>query len=191
AAAAIAVLISAPRFADWNAAAAPIVATVNQNTGSLFPLLPWAAFVFAGFLMSELPPAFRSFAAPVAAALIAVAVLGRADLSPVSAAFFFERLAWILVLVPVCCWLSAKWPPKLVLFAGRESLAIYVAHLLLISQLAALGVPHLAWPAAAALLAGVIAASVAIAAGWRALSVASADRARRATRLPRNSAPAA
>ncbi len=188
---AVAVLIAAPRLADWSAATAPIVAMMNQSTGSLFPLLPWAAFVFAGFLMSELRPAFRDFGAPVAAALVAVAVLGRADLSPVSAAFFFERLAWILVLVPVCGWLSAKWPPKLVLFVGSESLAIYVAHLLLISLLVALGLAHLGWPATAALLAGVIAVSVAAAWGWRAVNVARADRARRAAHLPKSSAPAA
>lgn len=191
AAALVAVVLVAPRAVEWTAGPGALVAVLNQSTGSLFPLLPWAAFVFAGFLVAEQVPSFRGFLPRVAIAAAAVFLLGRSNLTPVSTAFFFERLAWILALVPVCGWLSARWSPSLVLFAGQESFWLYIVHLALIEMIARLVVPRVGLPAAAGLLAIVLAASLAAAFGWRTFTVARADRARRAAHLPGSSAPAA
>ncbi len=146
-----AVLIAAPRVIDWTGGPIPLVAMVNQTTGSLFPLFPWVAFAFAGFLVAEPAPSRRSLVWSAAGAIGATLVLRRTDLSPVSAAFFFERLAWILLLVPVCGWVSARCRPGLLLYAGRESLAFYVVHLLLISALQGAGMKALGVTATGAL----------------------------------------
>ena len=185
----IAVILAAPHAPDWSAWPVPLMAMVNQSTGSLFPLLPWAAFAFAGFIVSDQTPTFRRFLARAMGAGAAVFLIGRANLTPVSAAFFFERLAWILVLVPVCRWLSDRCSPALVLFAGRESFWLYIVHLALIEMIARF-VPRVGLPVAAALLAVVLCASFAVTAGWRALSVARADRARRGVHRPESSARA-
>lgn len=185
------VVIAAPLAVAWTSGPGALVAMLNQSTGSLFPILPWAAFAFAGFLVSEQRPTFPSFLARAAGAGAVVFLLGRVNLTPVSAAFFFERLAWILALVPVCAWFSAKCSPPIVLFAGRESFWLYVVHLALIEMLAVVIKPRVGWLATLALLAVVLAGSFAAAHGWRTFSVARADRARRAAHLPGSSAPAA
>ncbi len=191
AAALVVVVIAAPWVVEWTAGPGALVAVLNQSTGSLFPLLPWSAFVFAGFLVAEQMPTFRRFLPRVAVVAAAVFLLGRSHLTPVSAAFFFERLAWILALVPVCGWLSARWSPSLVLFAGRESFWLYLVHLALIEMIARLVVPRVGLPVAAGLLVMVLGASFAIAHGWRTFTVARADRARRAAHRRGSSAPAA
>lgn len=185
-----ATVVGASNAVGWTGPA-PLVAMVNQSTGSLFPLLPWAAFAFAGFSVSGSGPGWRAFGPLALASAGAVWVLGRTDLSPVSAAFFFERLAWILALVPVCGWVAERWSWRAVLYAGRESLAMYVAHLAFISILQAVAIPKVGVPWALAIYAGVVAATFAAVRGWRWLSVARADRARRAAHRRESLAPAA
>ena len=190
AAAVIAVILIAPYAPEWSGWPVPLMAMLNQTTGSLFPLLPWAAFAFVGFGVSDLPPTFRRILLCTLVPIAAVFMLGRANLTPVSAAFFFERLAWILVLVPVCRWLSDRCSPALVLFAGRESFWLYIVHLALIEMIARF-VPRVGLLPSTGLFAVVLGASLAVAAGWRAFTVARADRARRARRLRESSARAA
>jgi uncharacterized membrane protein len=206
-----AVILLTQPAAGWTAAPVPLLALLNQNSGSLFPLLPWAAFTFCGFLASGVAPWLRTFAAArasssaavhtrpqlstsllLAAVLAAAALaLARLEQSPASPAFFLQRLAWILVLVPVSRCIAVRWSLQPVVFAGRESLAIYVVHLLLISHLVLLGVPAMNLARVCALYLGIVASSFAIASGWRRFTVARADRARRAVRLPESSAPRA
>ncbi|MEA3213620.1 MAG: hypothetical protein QOE70_6677 [Chthoniobacter sp.] len=162
----MAVVFLAPRVAHWTGAPGPLLAVVNQTTGSLFPLLPWVAFTFAGYLVSARAPSPRAYLLPVLGAGGAVFALGRADLSPASIDFFFERLAWILLFVPICGALARFAPPP-VLFASRESLVMYVAHLLIISALAGLRVPPLGIAATAGLFAVVLAATFAATWSWR------------------------
>lgn len=165
-----AAIVATPMLADWSAGPAPIIAIVNQNSGSLFPLFPWAAFVFAGFLSSGCAASLRGFM-PLMAATIAMSLLLRSgSAAPAGAAFFFERLAWIVVLAPVCGWAAHRWSPAGVLFAGRESLAIYVAHLLLIPPLVVCGLPRMPLAPACALFSGILAATFGIAWGWRRLA---------------------
>ncbi len=188
----VAALAAAPLLAGWTAGPAPLVAAVNQTTGSLFPLLPWAAFVFCGFGEGQRSDSWSRALFPVLACGAAVAILGRGNLSNISAAFFFERLAWVLLLLPACAWLSARWSPRLFLFAGQESLTVYLSHLAIIELIAAqIGRNHLGFIATATLYPAVLAASYAVAHGWRRFSVWRGDRARRAAHPPGSSAPAA
>ena len=77
---------------------------------------------------------------------------------------------WILALLPVCVWVSARWTPRAVEYAGRESLVMYVAHLLIIPQLAHLGLAGLEIAPTLATLAAVLAATFAVTWGWRRFS---------------------
>jgi hypothetical protein len=165
--AALAVLLIAPLAATWTTGPAPLLALINPSTGSLFPLPPWIAFTFLGFLVSGLTPSFRTFALPIAAAGAVVALIGRAQLTPTSAAFFCERLAWILLLVPLCAWIGRHWAPAPVLYAGRESLPMYVAHLCLITALLPLGQNRQGITITLGLLALVLAGTFAAAWAWR------------------------
>jgi len=188
----LAVLSAAPALVSWTAGPLPLVAAVNQTTGSLFPLLPWAAFVFCGFGVSQRPASWLGVLPAVLGCAAVVAWVGRANLSATSAAFFFERLGWVLALVPVCAWLSVRWAPRWLLFAGRESLVVYLAHLAILELLAAvLGRNQFGLAASLALYPAVLAASFAVAQGWRRVSVWRADRARRGGRRPESSATAA
>ncbi len=148
----------------------PLLAWLNESTGSWFPLFPWAGFVFAGAMAGALASRFQPATAttpatlPVARkALPGWIAAWRSDSPalwalPVPLAFaawtwrdahysrvglssFLERLAWVLVLAAFCEWLAARRRlPRLVLFAGRHSLTLYVVHLVLISNLVTFGV---------------------------------------------------
>jgi hypothetical protein len=126
------------KFTRWFAA--PFAAYLNQQNGSLFPLFPWAGFVFAGALMSGEPLPGRRFLALAGACWIA-AWLGSllpGTLYPthnpysVGPRFFIERLGWLLALAPCFVWLQNRFSPRVVLFAGRESLVLYVTHLVIL-----------------------------------------------------------
>ena len=188
----VAVLFAAPFLVSWNGGPMPLVAALNHTTGSLFPLLPWAAFVFCGFGEGCFTGTWKRTALLVAGCLTVVWVIGRGDLSAVSSAFFFERLAWVLLLVPICAWLSARWSPRLVTFAGQESLVVYLSHLAILEVLAGfISRNQLGLAATAALYPAVLAASYAVAYGWRKLTVWRGDRGRREGRHPESSATTA
>ncbi len=163
--AAIAV-VGAPIGQAWLGGPVPLRACINQSTGSLFPLLPWAGFVFLGVLAGAWPqrPMHERTAGILGLAWLAWACRG-ATFSALSPAFFLERAAWVLVLAALGEWSARRRVPGWLLFAGRRSLTLYVAHLILISALVAAGVPAaaLALPWALTLIAGVAAASLATA----------------------------
>ena len=108
----------------------------NRNQGSLFALFPWVGFGLAGFLTRGL----WSGRADRHAALVLVLGALLAFAQPYSPwpggppEFFLERLGWVMMAaVLVACVadrLSAAtgW----LRLAGRESLLLYVVHLLLI-----------------------------------------------------------
>jgi len=158
----------APRLTEWSGGPVPVVAWVNQTTGSLFPLLPWAGFVFAGALLG----AVRGLAAGALLGLwVVVRTLGWSleggAFSPASPAFFCERLAWVAVLAALCQWVVRGWQPGALLFAGRESLVMYAAHLLIIGWIAQAGLAHeQGWGAVAGMCAVVLAATWLVALGW-------------------------
>ncbi len=156
-------VLAAPYLQSGSGGPIPLRALVNQTTGSLFPLLPWMGFVLFGALVGAWPrrPLHERAVGLLSLAALAWTFRG-AEFSAVSPAFFLERAAWVLVLAAVCEWCAERPLPGLILFAGRNSLTLYVVHLVLITTLVGLGVPaaglSLAW--ALALLAVVVMGSL-------------------------------
>lgn len=128
----------ADRAQTWRTGFIPVDAYFTSEHGSLFPLFPWAGFALAGFIQSK--GAVSSVPTAVFGALLAfgarhVPVLGWTP------AFFLERLGWVVmaafitstVLEKICQRTRAAtgW----LYLAGRESLVVYVMHLMLIHAL--------------------------------------------------------
>ena len=121
---------------NWHTSLLFIDQYFNRNQGSLFALFPWVGFGLAGFLTRR----FWNGMADRHAALVFVLGSLLAFVQPYSPwpggppEFFLERLGWVMMAaVLVACVadrLSAAtgW----LRLAGRESLLLYVAHLLLI-----------------------------------------------------------
>ena len=162
-------VLLAPFSAGWSAGLVPLTAFLNASTGSLFPLFPWAAFVFFGALAGAVQGQ-RTVLLLVAAACVRVAAWLASDgtFSVLSPVFFGERLAWVLALAALCQWIARVWTPRIVLFAGRESLVMYAAHLLIIEWVAQAGVPRGGFGVAGAALVfgAVLAMTLAVAFAW-------------------------
>jgi len=170
-------LLAAPSFAALRADGAwrPLLNYVTPQAGSIFPLLPWAAHVFAGVALAPwlLAPgrrALRWLLAGLGLVLLGpLAGLAGAD----SAAMQLPRLGWVLVLGAALERLepaTRAWPA----WAWRlpsETLFIYAFHVLLvygqgIGLVALLG-PRLPPGLALLVAAGVIALSFGAALGYR------------------------
>jgi uncharacterized membrane protein len=108
---------------------------LNHNTGSLFPLFPWVAFCAAGSLASRWEMTWKNLL-PVSLAFIVIGdVFAPTSYSYVHPAFFAERLGWLGLLITAVWLFSQKFAPAWLQLAGRESLLIYVAHLLLLHSI--------------------------------------------------------
>jgi surface polysaccharide O-acyltransferase-like enzyme len=126
----------------------PVAAYLNDKTQSLFPLFPWSGFMLAGavcaswFLAARGSGREKQFMTGLAAAGAVMVVLSRL-LPPLG----FQTKAWvadprtfllrlgIVLLALAACWVYALYraPRKsLLLDVSRESLFVYVAHLLVI-----------------------------------------------------------
>jgi uncharacterized membrane protein len=130
----------------------PVAAYLNVRTQSLFPLFPWSGFMLAGaicaawFLTVQGKGREKQFMTGLAAAGAAMVLLGRL-LPPLrflpegaTAAWqadprtFLSRLGIVLLLLSAC-WVYGLFraPRKsLLLDVSRESLFVYVVHLLVI-----------------------------------------------------------
>ncbi len=149
-----AVALTALAPAVWNAPRGwlppAVEAYFSPKNGSLFPLLPWSAFMLCGALCGSWTLRARSkgreqrlvaaFAACGAAMFLAGQSLPPSALTPSGAAWhadprsFLERLGLVLVLL-ACCWLYGRLRrPRhgLLLDISRASLFVYVAHLLVL-----------------------------------------------------------
>jgi uncharacterized membrane protein len=131
---------------------APVAAYLNVKTGSLFPLFPWSGFMVAGaicaswFLAARRNGKETQFMTGLAASGALMVLLGNV-LPPLrflpegaTAAWhadprtFLSRLG-IVLLVLAACWVYGLYraPRKsLLLDVSRESLFVYVVHLLVI-----------------------------------------------------------
>jgi len=145
----------------------PLDAWFDQSGSSLFPLVPWAAFVFLGVLMARWPSPLWVW--PALGAVL-LALPSPPFISKSHPTFFAERLGWLLLVVAAVQALGRTLRfPRWLLFAGRESLAIYLVHLALLYL-----VPTARWvgpqlapgPAALAAL-GLAVISIGLAWGWR------------------------
>ena len=130
----------------------PVAGYLNEKTQSLFPLIPWSGFMLAGaicaswFLAARGKGKEKRFMAGLAATGAVMVLLGNL-LPPLrilpegaTAAWhadprsFLSRLG-IVLLVLAACWVYGLYrsPRKsLLLDVSRESLFVYVAHLLVI-----------------------------------------------------------
>lgn len=132
------VVFAAPSAQHWQTGFLVVDAFLNHNTGSLFPLFPWFGFCAMGCLASRWTVSWKTYL-PCALALIAVGLC----LTPhgyVQPSFFFKRLGWLGLLVAAISLISPLSAPRWLQLAGRESLLIYVVHLLLIYSLPVHGI---------------------------------------------------
>lgn len=116
----------------------PLDAYFNSEHGSLFPLFPWAAFAFAGFMQSA--GDIKRLGSILFALFFAFGIR-HVPWIDWSFGFFFERLGWVTLVAAI----SARFLEPLaqrarkftgwLFLAGRESLVLYVAHLTLIHAL--------------------------------------------------------
>lgn len=109
----------------------PLDGYLSKASGSLFPVFPWVGFACAGFVSGSFGlPGLRTLLAGVLLALILPQVPGFWGTVP----FFFERLGWVLMVAAALA-NGARWiayAPRWLMLAGRESLSLYVVHLLII-----------------------------------------------------------
>jgi uncharacterized membrane protein len=125
---------------------APLAAYFNDRLESLFPLFPWSGFMLAGALCASLylSPSGGDRILPRLAVVGLALTVGcgvlpaRTGPGAVWAAdprSFFLRLGIVLVLLGACWWLSGRRQPRtssVFLTMSRESLFIYVAHIVLL-----------------------------------------------------------
>jgi uncharacterized membrane protein len=141
---------------SWEVIPWPIAAYLNGVRHSLFPLFPWAAFLFAGaftgFLFLRVRENFPEEALRKylwrmligATALIVASMVIEPFASRIyptyeywltSPSFLLLRLGCVLLLTALMVWKEWKQgvsPKSVVTLIGRESFLVYVLHLLLI-----------------------------------------------------------
>jgi uncharacterized membrane protein len=123
---------AAPAARDWHTGWIFVDAFLNRAAYSWFPLFPWVGFCALGSLMSRWELSWRTL---FPASLLCIA-LGHAFAPAVYAydhpAALSERVGWLGLLITAVGLVSRRFAPGWLLLAGRESLFIYVAHLLLL-----------------------------------------------------------
>ena len=125
-------VFAAPAAQYWHTGLPFLDPFINHDLGSLFPLFPWVGFCAAGSLASRWEISWRTVL-PVALGLIALATIFKpTGYSYVHPSFFVERLGWLGLLITLIWVVSQRFAPAWLQLAGRESLCIYVSHLLLL-----------------------------------------------------------
>lgn len=126
-------VFAAPAAQEWRTGVIFVDSFVTYSgTKSLFPLFPWVAFCALGSLASRWEMTWRTLL-PASLVFIALGVgLAPDGYSYVHPAFFAERLGWLGLLILAVWSFSQQFAPGWLQLAGRESLFIYVAHLLLL-----------------------------------------------------------
>lgn len=136
-----------------------LAAWVNDHTGSIFPLVPWSGFIFAGVVTgwavsraarrdgdwtSGLPPRLAGVAAVLLATGFALDQSGLDPFGPhnfwkTSPWFFLWRLGVVVLVLALLGlldgWLRARTSRptvRLIRVMGQETLVVYVAHLLVL-----------------------------------------------------------
>lgn len=108
----------------------PLDAWIDQSGVSLFPVVPWAAFVFLGTLMARWRLPVWSWGV-LGAGLVALPSPPFVFKSHPT--FFVERLGWLLCMAAGVRGLGSIVSfPRWLCWVGRESLGLYLAHLALL-----------------------------------------------------------
>ncbi len=130
----------------------PIACYLYDGTGSLFPIFPWAGYVISGAVLgsylAEKPLVFKSsrfsillaiFGATfLLTALLSGIVLNASSIKFISAQLspevIFFRMGFVLLLTAVVSYISLKVEhiPYLIILLGRNTLLIYVVHLIIL-----------------------------------------------------------
>ncbi|HEX5658695.1 MAG TPA: heparan-alpha-glucosaminide N-acetyltransferase domain-containing protein, partial [Polyangiales bacterium] len=113
----------------------PLTNYFTTQGGSLFPLIPWSGYVFAGFLLGSLggDRARRLGIASVGCASIGLIALSmeRARPRALSPGYCFVKLACVLLLAAVLAWTVRSVPPLLARLS-RETLFLYLSHVVIL-----------------------------------------------------------
>ena len=127
-----AILCVSAMAANWHTGWMALDPWLNYDTGSLFPFFPVSGYALAGALFARTKPSSKLLL-PLSLGTLALGLyFAPYPFQLQHPAFFAERLGWVLLFVWLV-WMTAKRVtlPWLQL-AGRESLLMYVAHLVLI-----------------------------------------------------------
>jgi uncharacterized membrane protein len=153
--AALIIFLVSPMFfkIDWNSFLPQAIAGYfYTGTGSLFPFFPWAGYVIAGGVLgaylAKHPLVFKSskfsltllitgFILIVVSMVInyILALKGNeAVVNSATTSLIFFRVGFVLVLNAIVSYISLKVSslPKLIILVGRNTLMIYVVHLLIL-----------------------------------------------------------
>lgn len=165
-------VLGAPMAAGWHTGWPMVDGWLNRSGGALFPLFPWLGFVAAGSLASRWK--LDGWIWPVLAVAMAWGgyELASGPFTNSDPFFFVERLGWLLGLILVIKAVSRFTAPAWLQLAGRESLLVYMLHLILLHTLPAGGGitwdrkigPTLSLPAVAMVFVGLL--SVCLLAAW-------------------------
>jgi hypothetical protein len=131
----------APLAARWSAphALSPLLAYVSSSAGSSFPLLPWAGHLFFGAACAVwllMPGRLRSELRLLlaAAALLSVSLGVRTLFGSCVVSDHLGRLGCVLLVSALFAWLARRvhHTPRIVMQLARDTLLLYVSHILLI-----------------------------------------------------------
>lgn len=138
---------------NWNSyLPAPIAAYLYSGSGSLFPIFPWAGYVISGAVLgsylAQNPMVFKSSRFSILLAIVGASFLfialssylilqayGIVAINPqVTPNTIFFRMGFVLVLTAVVSYISLKVEriPQLIILVGRNTLLIYVVHLIIL-----------------------------------------------------------
>lgn len=130
----------------------PIAGYLYQGTGSLFPLIPWIGFIFAGavlgsylahnsevfttkrFSLNLLYMAFLFIAISLIGNTLELAIYKQSNFWTTSPNLIFFRLGIVLLLNSGMSYLAimVKKVPPIIFHIGRNTLPIYVVHLIIL-----------------------------------------------------------
>jgi uncharacterized membrane protein len=130
----------------------PVAGYMYRGSGSNFPLFPWAGYVLSGGILGSLlanqPKLFKTFRFSrnlglLGISLLAVSIIsdyfetkfyGRSYLWSSSPNLIILRLGIVLILNSIVSWISLQVDsiPRIVILIGRNTLIIYIVHLVIL-----------------------------------------------------------
>ncbi|MEJ2193563.1 MAG: OpgC domain-containing protein [Ignavibacteriaceae bacterium] len=154
-AAAFLIFILSPFFfsVDWNSMLPRFLAGYfYEGGGSVFPIFPWAGYVVAGGVLGSYlarnPMIFKSLNFSIYLAAISMTFLvasfgtgylssqlyNMTEVNSASISLIFLRIGFVLLLSSIVSFISLKADsiPQFIILIGRNTLLIYVVHLVLI-----------------------------------------------------------
>jgi len=138
---------------DWNNLLPRFLAGYfYEGSGSIFPLFPWVGYVIAGGVLGSYlaknPMVFKSIKFSIYLAVIGIAFIvasfaveqisgllnNMAEDNSASTSLIFLRIGFVLLLNSIVSFISIKADsiPKFIILIGRNTLLIYVVHLVII-----------------------------------------------------------